>query len=290
MKCDAERMAEIFIRYTRYQVIDELYHYTDIDCMENILQNDKVVFRMTNINDFSDKMESKSIEVYFDLAIEQLYIDGVIDLKIKELLSSIKIDEKHLFSTVDKIFGGEYMKSEPYDVYVLCFTTDGNSSYMTENYIRNSEHKGCIIHVNRNACGDFCKKSHDYLMMKVIYGKEVIDNIYKFIKDELICGDKSDEFINKYVIPLIVAYIHQLRYCTKLSKFKSEKEIRLIKYIPKTENYDENFKIEEINGKCYGYIELERYGCWDVRLVGNYKTDETQRYCDLLSERQYRVI
>ena len=69
-----------------------------------------------------------------------------------------------------------------------------------------------------------------------------------------------------------------------------EKEIRLLKHIPKAENYNEDYQIVETNGKHYIYTELPHYSCWDVRLVGSYKTDEAQRYRDWLSDRHYKII
>ena len=120
--------------------------------------------------------------------------------------------------------------------------------------------------------------------------QKMIDSIYQFIKEELTCGDASDEFLKSFVIPQTEMYIHQLKYSTKLSKFGLEKEIRLLKHIPKVENYNEDYQIVETNGKHYIYTEFPHYCCWDVRLVGNYKTDEAQRYRDWLSDSHYRVI
>ena len=61
MRFDAEKLAKIYVDNMTYRGYYDLYHYTNIESMEKILQIDNVVFRMTNINNFDDKMESKSI-------------------------------------------------------------------------------------------------------------------------------------------------------------------------------------------------------------------------------------
>ena len=51
---------------------DMLYHYYKGDTLRKVLKNDAVIFRLASASTFEDKMEGKAVEVYYDLALEEL--------------------------------------------------------------------------------------------------------------------------------------------------------------------------------------------------------------------------
>ena len=287
MNIDINKLVEIDISNVKYNGAYELFHYTGIENIDKILLQDNQVFRMTYIDDFSDKMEGKLITGFYNQAVEKLYQNGVIDQRIRKFLLPIinRINNReHYFLVSDPRFDCNVMKKFNYNDYVLCFTTDGASDYMTDNYIKNDTHTGCVIRV----CGNFVDRLlpmyKNCSIRKVLYGEEVIEFLYKRIKSILNCGDNTNEFLVNFADPLIWRLIKTLISSSKDSKFRNEREVRLIKSIPEGDN-----QIQTINGKHYIYIEIPRCRCWGVRLIGDFNTDEGRRCHNLLNERGYRV-
>ena len=289
---DTQRAAMIYNESTRYTGLGDSYHYTSIDNADKILTYNGVDFRTTNINDFSDKTEGKAFGQFYISALERLLYERVIDFETFNILSSVKPMETHPFYAEDRKLGCMVMTVKEYDTHVLCFTTDGNSRYMENNYIRGDGHQGCVIKVRNGAFTECCgglQKNSKRFVFKVMYGKEAVDNIYSYIKSLLACGDITEDNMNKFVKPLIEMYLHRVMYCVKLEKYRQEKEVRIITFTPKEDEKAECGKENSTVGKSYKHIELRKNSCLGVRVTGDFSNDNRGGVLNRLKERKYRL-
>ena len=124
---------------------------------------------------------------------------------------------------------------------------------------------------------------------EVMYGKEAVDNIYSYIKRILACGDITEDNMNKFVKPLIEMYLHRLKYCVKLEKYRQEKEVRIITFTPKEDKKAECGKENSTAGKSYKHIELRKNSCLGVRVAGDFSNDNRGGVLNRLEERKYRL-
>ena len=289
---DAQKAAKILLEYTRYKGYGYVYHYTSDDSADNILTSNGVDFWATNINDFSDKTEGKAFGRFYISALERLLHEKVIDSETYNILSSVKPMETHPFYAEDRKLGCMVMKVKEYDTHVLCFTTDGDSRYMERKYIRSEDHKGCVIRIRSGALTEYCDGLQENLegfVNEVMYGKEAVDNIYSYIKSILACGDITEDNMNKFVKPLIEMYLHRLKYCVKLEKYRQEKEVRIITFTPKEDKKAECGKENSTAGKSYKHIELRKNSCLGVRVAGDFSNDNRGGVLNRLEERKYRL-
>lgn len=289
---DTQKAAGIIFEYTHYNGYYCLYHYTSDDSADKILTSNGVDFRATNINDFSDKTEGKAFGRYYISALERLLHEKVIDFKTFNILSSVKPMETHPFYVENRKLGCMVMTVKEYDTHVLCFTTDGNSRYMENNYIRGDGHQGCVIKVRNGAFTECCgglQKNSKRFVIKVMYGKEAAYNIYSYIKSILACGDITEDNMNKFVKPLIEMYLHRVMYCVKLEKYRQEKEVRIITFTPKEDEKAECGKENSTVGKSYKHIELRKNSCLGVRVTGDFSNDNRGGVLNRLKERKYRL-
>lgn len=289
---DTQKAAGIIFEYTHYNGYYCLYHYTSDDSADKILTSNGVDFRATNINDFSDKTEGKAFGQIYISALERLLYEKVIDFEAYNILSSVKPMETHPFYVENRKLGCMVMKVKEYDTHVLCFTTDGNSRYMENNYIRGDGHQGCVIKVRNGAFTECCgglQKNSKRFVIKVMYGKEAAYNIYSYIKSILACGDITEDNMNKFVKPLIEMYLHRVMYCVKLEKYRQEKEVRIITFTPKEDEKAECGKENSTVGKSYKHIELRKNSCLGVRVTGDFSNDNRSGVLNRLKERKYRL-
>ena len=289
---DTQKAAGIIFEYTHYNGYYCLYHYTSDDSADKILTSNGVDFRATNINDFSDKTEGKAFGQFYISALERLLYEKVIDFEAYNILSSVKPMETHPFYVENRKLGCMVMTVKEYDTHVLCFTTDGNSRYMENNYIRGDGHQGCVIKVRNGAFTECCgglQKNSKRFVIKVMYGKEAAYNIYSYIKSILACGDITEDNMNKFVKPLIEMYLHRVMYCVKPEKYSQEKEVRIITFTPKEDKKAECGKENSTVGKSYKHIELRKNSCLGVRVTGDFSNDNRGGVLNRLKERKYRL-
>lgn len=218
--------------------IDNTYHYTTDEITNYILRSDAVCLKMTNIEKFDDIYEGKTIEVYYDLALECLLKNDQIDKNTYELLSQIKVPQKNISITRNNSgdLVGSFTES---DVYIACFSKEKDKLYMIEQYIKNVNKTGyCLSFIKNelesNEITDCFGIGFSFKLLTVKYGFQIIYELCDFIKELLSIPDKvDDQYILQYVKGFIENKLNQLKYVTKRSKFCEENEIRLILTTPK---------------------------------------------------------
>lgn len=108
---------------------EQLFHYTRNENVSKIVKKNELRFFMTKSADFRDKNEGRLIENIFADVLASMRTSNVISENIYDLLNGTK--------PIDKVFINRDKPNavfDNFDSFVACFTYDGNSDYMWDEY------------------------------------------------------------------------------------------------------------------------------------------------------------
>lgn len=226
----------MFDKTTKYT--NNIYHYTTADVTNLILNNEDVCLKMTLIDNFSDKLEGKTVDKFYNRALKKLLKENKISKSQYELLVKIKAPQKNVsaFYEGNGVYRGEMTES---DIYITCFSKEKDDPYMVKKYIKNKNHSGyCLIfsccELKANELMGYCfDVGFSLKMFEVKYEKQVILEMYDFIEKLVRIFDGCDDKLKEHSKAIIEAKLNELKYTTKLEKFRKENEIRLVLITPK---------------------------------------------------------
>ena len=159
-----EQLANLQYSNTKSTLPNNLYHYTKFDSVNSILAPKGIVFRFTEINNFSDVTEGRLIQAYYEIALHNLKEKQIISAQEYEKLIKIRVPEKTLF-----LFDGNIGSSTYYRMFICCFSTVGQDKYMYENYIKNNSHSGYCLQIPTWIINNQFKKGVLLLVANMIY-------------------------------------------------------------------------------------------------------------------------
>lgn len=255
----SSQLAKLQVAFSYWgEIPNEIFHYTGFNTITKILLRDGISLRMTRAEDFDDPHEGRStIEVFYDLALERLLQDCVIDASIYRTLCEVEVPKQQLFLLNEISLQGHPItpvKSFTYNAYVACFSTEENDPYMVKEYIKNECHKGyCIslssLNLKENMITYNTPGVHSQFA-PVLYGGQIIDKLYNYIDNIIQITGTAPDVIENLVRPLILDALSKLRFFVKLNRYSIEKEVRLVLMIPeKSVSSDQPPFIEQCENK-----------------------------------------
>lgn len=279
---------------------NEIYHYTDIETCKKILKSEGLTFRMTHVKDFTDKFEGRTIEVFYDMALEHLLKCGKISDDLYWELAELEIPNRDFFFFNTKDYQDKLyteVVSTDYDVYIACFSENAASSYMEEHYIKNEKHNGCAIGLfaanleSNNITLSFGEGSR-FRLKKVLYGEQIVNRIIE-ITEMLLNAYNEDIAILKEVKLNLQQALLELRYTAKRSRYKNENEVRLILMIPKGERvpnyYTPRYEPVIENGKKYIEVPLPKCVFSTIEKSNSTTEEEFRDVVSMLRENGYKM-
>lgn len=285
-----EQLAELFDLMAWSPRIDSdaeyLYHYYGTDASQSVFTKDYILFRLAAASTFEDRMEGKSIEVYYDLAIDELLGEGEISLEVAKELSDIKVPERTWLSYFSEGGGsrsGLYQHTE----YIICFSKKKDDKYMYENYCKNSngycfEFSG--VDLKELACLGH-KNGAEIRVSPILYGREVVDYLRERIRD--VC---SSPIRRNNLASYIQDVLHITQYIAKLKRFSNEEEVRLIVFMPKKQIYTANDIIRCADEEHrYIYLKAPKNICLGVSCAPFNNREETKKMMSFLNTNGYPV-
>ena len=123
-----------------------IYHYTDRDTTRKILTKDGLCFRMTRAEDFEDQSEGRTLEEYYQEAIENLRESGFLTDTHYRVLRKAKMPEMKpmtFYNPGDP--SSIYLQGTGYTTYVSCFSTEKDDPKMIERYMKNESKRGIAL-------------------------------------------------------------------------------------------------------------------------------------------------
>lgn len=212
-----------------------LYHYRSGSSLNDIFAQDSIRLRFTRGDCFTDKMEGNAVEVYYDLAIEELLSKGLITEKQSNRISDVR--PPNVMLAMEKRNGIDWFTEKEYDPYILCFSTEKDDPFMFENSIKNKASGRYYFSMDSTIVEQMKQLGRRNGVHiepgKILYGRSVIEHIKRkilFVFEKPFLNDVADVFLQDY--------LHKLQFLAKLSKFKKENEVRVIAKVPKELSMD----------------------------------------------------
>lgn len=266
---------------------DFLYHYYRGEDVLRVLRDDTITFRLASLSTFEDKMEGKSVEVYYDLALQELLQAKMISQKEFDELIAVSIPEQTwLMFNSDN--GYKRFRLCDFDEYVICFSKEKDDPYMYENYCKGSDGY-CLEFPTIELKEVTCKALDNCAEMKLLpiyYGREVVDFIASTVLE--ILGDAAKKHHLKECIQDL---LHIVQYSAKLSKYNREKEVRLVVLLPKQHN-DKLPDIEYVNtgdDNKHIYLKIPKNVLSGISSAYFNAANETQQRIDSVKKCGYIV-
>ena len=157
---------------------DLLYHYYSSRSVKRVIKKDGIYLRLAAAATFPDKMEGKAVEVFYDLALDELRSEKRITARQYEDFSKISVPEK-LFLAKGKENGMIVWGDAEYEEYIICFSTEENDPYMFDNYIKDADGY-CLHFFGLSIYYDLCADSDE---------KEKIKNALCAVTDHIISNN-----------------------------------------------------------------------------------------------------
>ena len=263
--------------------VDFLYHYYGETASKSVFREDEILFRLADASTFEDKMEGKAIEVYYDLAIEELLEEEVISREVANQLSDIKTPS-HIWLN---FFSGREGRGgmHEYEEYIMCFSKKKADTYMFQNYCKDSN--GYCYEFSVIDLRELTYKGHrNGAKMKlepILYGRAVVE----YLKQQ-ICAVCNNPIRCKNMTKYIEDVLHYTQYISKLKKFSDEEEVRLIVFMPRHHIYDccDIIRSEE-EGHKYIYLKAPKEILLGVTCAYFNNKEETQEMMKCLRDKGY---
>ena len=213
---------DVFTTYFDFNLcgrFTQLYHYTNAVAKQKIVDGKILDFHLTKTDEFLDKNEGTSILEPYYHACGHLYETGKIDSEFYLIARSIT---------------ARMLRDHVADLWALCLTPHGCSSFMKERYAPND---GWIISFTSDALAElwlaFPKKYGRFERIQMQYSFKKMKRRLESILKRIFNAYKKDlkaqlpnvrEAVTKLL--LHVVYYYGLRY--KGKEYQEEKEIRLL--------------------------------------------------------------
>ena len=263
---------------------DLLYHYYSSRSVKRVIKKDGIYLRLAAAATFPDKMEGKAVEVFYDLALDELRSEKRITARQYEDFSKISVPEK-LFLAKGKENGMIVWGDAEYEEYIICFSTEENDPYMFDNYIKDAD--GYCLHFFGLSMRNLTLKSMEYQaeikLIPVLYGRKVVDFIRNIIEKIAVDPIRSKNY--EY---FITDLLHYVQYAAKLSKYSKENEVRLVVFIPKELNTGElNGRLNKSADGEYLFFKIGKELLFDVTPAPYNTKTETKEIKTYLEDNGY---
>lgn len=218
----SEVESDFFVTYYDFNLcgqFTQLYHYTNAVAKQKIVDGKRLDFQLTKTDAFLDKNEGTSILEPYYHACGHLYETGKIDSEFYLIARSIT---------------ARMLRDHVADLWALCLTPQGCSSFMKERYAPND---GWIISFASDALAElwlaFPKKYGRFERIQIQYSFKKMKRRLESILKRIFNAYKKDlkaqlpnvrEAVTKLL--LHVVYYYGLRY--KGKEYQEEKEVRLL--------------------------------------------------------------
>ena len=226
----------------------EIFHYTSPTGLEKILfskdHKDKLELFASRYDCVNDTQEGKYIIDIYGSVVDELYTSSkkLSDEEYHAIKDILPRNEM----LIPEYEGGECIraKNEKCDMYICCFSTDGDALPMWNYYSKNDKYQGYNIGIEGRSAIDSLHPHWSGVNVKwyeVIYEEKEQENLIRNFLTEIL------EYYTPHRKPTIqYAIAKQLTEWSKIFKnpcFAHEKEVRMVLYLPQNETH-EHYPIE----------------------------------------------
>ena len=271
----------------------DLYHYRSGSSITSIFESENIILRLTAADCFEDKLEGKAVEVYYDIALEEMLRDGQITKKQFEELSQVEIPNRVFIfqKTEDGLDLGKWVE---FDAFIICFSTVKDDPYMYKKYVHNKESGGFCIEFSGT---ELCFISHlsmdneaSIKLIPVMYGGQAVEYIKEQVQEVI-----NDSVLYKRREQVLGEILHQVQFSVKRNRYSRENEIRLIVYMAKNdfEEHPNIFRDVNSNGekkKEYIKFRIPKNVVFNITPDPNNNPDTTDKAIKHIQAQGYSLI
>ena len=248
-------------------IAPQLYHYRSGLSLTNIFNKSNVVLRLTSAERFDDKLEGKAVEVYYDIALENMLESGKLSQKQFDELTQLEMPNKLLFFYKNEL-GMDMANQEEFDAYVICFSTVQDDPYMYEKYVHNKSAGGFCMALLGGEIASLSrlgvKNEAIIKLIPVMYGSSAIQYIEEKVQKVI---ENSFWYQNRETV--LGSILQHVQFAVKRSRYSKENEIRLVVYLRKddTKEHPNIIRDTDENGevkKEYISFRIPKYMVFDV--------------------------
>lgn len=252
-----------------------LTHYTASENLSKILRKNGIVLRFSAAEDMNDSSEGEVTESIYKSVCEELLKKAKINQQFRNLAIGIKAVGENLFFQPDPDEKLHCLGLAAYlnrAVYLCCFSRNSNSDYMWQTYIKNEKHEGYSLGFRKMDLDQAAivytaddgktmlnrSQNVEFQVIPVVYKdalkKSYMETLILTVYDCWKKGGISD--LEARVV--IGGILNTLQYVFKEPRYADEEEVRVLLYIPKEQEYQEN------DGQKIQHFEV-MLGCCSAR-------------------------
>lgn len=252
-----------------------LTHYTASENLPKILRANGIVLWFSAAEDMNDSSEGEVTRSIYKSACEELLKKAKINQQFCKLAIGIEADGKTLFLESDpdkKPHCLGLATQHERAVYLCCFSRNSNSDYMWQTYIKNEKHEGYSLGFRKMDLDQAAivytaddgktmlnrSQNVEFQVIPVVYKdalkKSYMETLILTVYDCWKKGGISDPEARV----VIGGILNTLQYVFKEPRYADEEEVRVLLYIPKEQEYQEN------DGQKIQHFEV-MLGCCSAR-------------------------
>jgi hypothetical protein len=269
----------------------EIFHYTSPASFEKILFSKAEVELFASRYDcVNDTQEGKYIiNIYGDVVEELHKAEKKISDEAYRTIRSILPGNEML---IPKYKGGECVRArnEKCDMYICCFSTDGDSLPMWNYYSKNDKYQGYSIGIEGQPAIDSLNSFLSGANVKwyeVVYDEQEQKDLIKNFLSELL--EYYTPARKPSIQETIACQLNEWSMIFKNPCFEHEKEVRMVLYLPKDkehEHYTIEYRQKDMFMIPFTRFHLSKDCVTSVRISPLYCTDgEKEQQIKILKER-----
>ncbi len=267
--------------------VPDLYYYRSGSSLHSIFEKDSIILRLTLAEYFDDKLEGKAVEVYYDIALENLLADGRITQEQYEDLIEIELPKRRLI--IHRTETEEnHAKWEEYDTYVICFSSKKDDPYMYDRYVHNKATGGFCVEFSgieiKSLSHDSMKNESIIKLIRVLYGKQAVSYI-----QEQIISIIQNPFLYKNRTQVLGEVLTQVQFSAKRSRYYRENEIRLVVFLAKDDHKKHPTLYKDDTGKNL-YLRIPKHMVFDVSADPSNDPSMTEEVIQFIEDQGYRMM
>ena len=179
----------------------------------------------------SDEYEGKDVENCYLKALRKYLYTHTVSEELTKLLKIIEPDNTYIL-TSGPARNAYHVYRKKCSAYIACFSLDGDSIYMWDNYLKGAK-SGIALGYNtinlKSNTEDYFGNGYRHILQKVLYSEqEKVSFIYAFLT-ELLKRTTDESHIRFYVSN----FLNCNRFVFKREEFSEEKEVRSVIFFPK---------------------------------------------------------
>mgnify|MGYP001624275186 CR=1 FL=1 len=246
-----------------------LFHYTAAENEDKIIKGDCLKLRFTRADQFQDKNEGR-------------HVISVLRELLKECKNYSQIDEDFYLNTLSIIQDSEDISNELRNLYVFCFSKNGNSDFLRRNYAcKGNTTNGIMIGITALSLEDlsdgnaetekkwYTRTAAPIFIKDVLYNQEDLKEYIKCLLLTVYELRNQDDDQHRSLRKIVRGLLYSYGLVYKNTEYRNEEETRIIVDTSEIDFCIDIFSKDrdESTNERYIYLNLPKNALYCVKKV-----------------------